>query len=285
MIPLSRAVSFSEEEKFNGNSKQSLKISLNAYSFNDMLMKKKITKIELLDFCSQTGFDAIDMTGYYFSSYPDVPSDKEIYEFKRHAHAVGLSISGTGVRNEFSFEDENLLNKEIELVCKWIEVAAKLGAPVLRIFTAKKYYTGEERKIIFNRLVKSINRCLEKASAYGIILGIQNHNDFLRTHEETKELIDAIQSPWLGLVLDTGSFISNDPYQDIEKSIPMAVNWQLKEKLPIQGVQTLMDIPKLCSIIKKSDYKGFVPIETLGLNEPLKEVPVFFQKVKQHLLS
>jgi sugar phosphate isomerase/epimerase len=285
VIPLTRAVPFSENQPQHSNRKQSLKISLNAYSFNDMLMKKKITTHELIDFCSTTGFDAIDMTGYYFSTYPEVPTDKEIFEFKRHAHARGLSISGTGVRNEFSYAEDALLNKEIELVLKWIEVAAKLGAPVLRIFTAKKYYTGEERKVIFDRLVKSISRCLEKASAYGIILGIQNHNDFLRTYEETKELIDAINSPWLGLVLDTGSFISNDPYRDIEKSIPMAVNWQFKEKLPIQGVQTVMDIPKLCQLIKNSEYKGFVPIETLGLNEPLREVPIFFEKVKKQLLD
>jgi len=109
------------------------------------LMQKKISPLELLDFCQRTGFDAIDFTGYYFSTYPGTPSDEEIYGFKRKAHSLGLEISGTGIRNEFSFDKGDQLDKEIDLVKRWIEVTSKLGAPVLRIYTAKKYYTGEER--------------------------------------------------------------------------------------------------------------------------------------------
>jgi hypothetical protein len=65
--------------------------------------------------------------------------------------------------------------------------------------------------------------------------------------------------------------------------MPLAVNWQVKEKLLINGVQTPMDLKRLCSIIQSSDYKGNVPIETLGMNDPLNEVPVFFDKVKKYL--
>jgi sugar phosphate isomerase/epimerase len=260
------------------------RLSLNAYSFNDMLMKKKISKAELLTFCATTGFSAIDMTGYYFSTYPITPDDKEIFEFKRKAHELGIEISGTGVRNEFSYPDDASLNKEIDLVKRWIEVAAKLGAPVLRIFTAKKYSEGEERKAVTARIKRAIDQCLPTAAAHGVILGIQNHNDFLRTALECHELIQPFNSPWLGLVVDTGNFIAPDPYEEIKRSLPLAVNWQVKEKLLIGGAQTPMDLARLCSIIKGSNYKGNVPMETLGLDDPLKEVPLFLAKVKQHLL-
>lgn len=260
-------------------------MSLNAYSFNDMLMKKKISKDELLEFCANTGFDAVDMTGYYFSSYPETPSDAEIFGFKRKAHELGIEISGTGVRNEFSYSDKIAFNKEMDTVMRWIAVAAKLGAPVLRIFTAKQYSTGEERKRVYARIVHTLDKCLEKAKAHGIILGIQNHNDFLRTADECHELIGALNSQWLGLVVDTGNFIASDPYEEIRKALPLAVNWQVKEKLLINGVQTPMDLKRLCSIIQSSDYKGNIPIETLGMNDPLNEVPVFYDKVKKHLLG
>ena len=280
-ISLARAVPFSEDITTKKGIR--FRLSLNAYSFNDMLMKKKISKDELLEFCANTGFDAVDMTGYYFSSYPETPSDAEIYAFKRKAHAVGIEISGTGVRNEFSYSDSNALAKEIDTVLRWIEVAAKMGAPVLRIFTAKQYSTGEERKRVNDRILFALNKCVEKAAAHGIILGIQNHNDFLRTADECHELIGSINSPWLGLVVDTGNFIAADPYEEIRKSLPLAVNWQVKEKLLINGVQTRMDLKRLCSIIQSSNYKGNIPIETLGMNDPLNEVPVFYDKVKKHL--
>jgi L-ribulose-5-phosphate 3-epimerase UlaE len=160
-----------------------------------------------------------------------------------------------------------------------------MGAPVLRVFTAKQYSTGEERKRVNDRILFAINKCIEKAAAFGIVLGIQNHNDFLRTADECHELIGTINSPWLGLVVDTGNFIASDPYEEIRKALPLAVNWQVKEKLLINGVQTPMDLKRLCSIIQSSNYRGNVPIETLGMNDPLNEVPVFYQKVKKHLLG
>ena len=280
-ISLARAVPFTDDITTKKGNR--FRLSLNAYSFNDMLMKKKISKAEILEFCANTGFDAVDMTGYYFSSYPETPSDAEIFDFKRKAHALGIEISGTGVRNEFSYSDSNALAKEIDTVLRWIEVASKMGAPVLRIFTAKQYSTGEERKRVNDRILFALNKCVEKAAAHGIILGIQNHNDFLRTADECHELIGSINSPWLGLVVDTGNFIAADPYEEIRKSLPLAVNWQVKEKLLINGVQTRMDLKRLCSIIQSSNYRGNIPIETLGMNDPLNEVPVFYDKVKKHL--
>lgn len=280
-ISLARAVPFSED--FATKKENRFRLSLNAYSFNDMLMKKKISKAEILEFCANTGFDAVDMTGYYFSTYPATPTDAEIFDFKRKAHALGIEISGTGVRNEFSYSDGTALAKEIDTVLRWIEVAAKMGAPVLRVFTAKQYSTGDERKRVNDRILFALNKCIEKAAAFGIVLGIQNHNDFLRTADECHEMIGSINSPWLGLVVDTGNFIASDPYDEIRKSLPLAVNWQVKEKLLINGVQTPMDLKRLCSIIQSSNYRGNVPIETLGMNDPLNEVPIFYNKVKKHL--
>jgi sugar phosphate isomerase/epimerase len=261
------------------------KIGLNAYSFNSMLMNKKMTHAELLEFCSRTGFDAIDMTGYYFSTYPETPPDKEIFAFKRKAHELGIEISGTGVRNDFTVADTAALEKEIDLVKKWIPVAAKLGAPVLRIFPGKIYAEREERKTVKTRIIHALNECLPVAASNGIILGIQNHNDFLRTADQCFDLISPFRSPWLGLIVDTGNFIAADPYEEIRKAIPLAVNWQVKEKLLINGKPVIMDLPKLCSIIKDSTYRGNIPIETLGPEDPLVQVPILFKEVFKHLFG
>ena len=78
------------------------KISLNVYSFNNPLKDGEIDLFDVLDFCAEYNFDAIDPTGYYFPGYPEVPTDKYISEFKRKAFLLGLDISGTGVRNDFA---------------------------------------------------------------------------------------------------------------------------------------------------------------------------------------
>jgi sugar phosphate isomerase/epimerase len=284
-IPLLSATPFAAAAvpKAFSSGNRKFKIGLNAYSFNSMLMNKKMTHVELLEFCSRTGFDAIDITGYYFSTYPETPSDQEIFAFKRKAHELGIEISGTGVRNDFTVADTAALEKEIVLVKKWIPVAAKLGAPVLRIFPGKIYAEGEERKMVRARINQALNECLPVAVSNGIILGIQNHNDFLRTADQCFDLISPFKSPWLGLIVDTGNFIAADPYEEIRKAIPLAVNWQVKEKLLLNGKQVPMDMSRLSGIIKASDYKGNIPIETLGPEDPLTQVPLFLKTLSDLL--
>ncbi|MDP4913613.1 MAG: hypothetical protein NWR46_04385, partial [Saprospiraceae bacterium] len=114
---------------------QLLKTSLNAYSFNEPLMNKTMSLEDLLVFASLHHFDGIDLTGYYFPSYPAVPSDEFIYYIKRKAHLLGLSVSGMGVRNDFTQHNRDLRRLEVERVKNWIIVAAKMGAPVLRVFS------------------------------------------------------------------------------------------------------------------------------------------------------
>src|SRR5215218_2404096 len=111
-----------------------LKTSLNAFSFNDALLAGKMNLDELIDFCVEQEFDAVDITGYYFPGYPAVPADEYIFHVKKKAFLSGLEISGTGVRNDFTDPDPLKRKEGIQLVKNWIEVAQKLGAPVIRIF-------------------------------------------------------------------------------------------------------------------------------------------------------
>src|SRR5688500_3636286 len=93
------------KDSFTG--KQRLKTSLNAFSFNEPLLKGSMSLDELLEFCAATGFDGVDITGYYFKGYPQVPSDDYLFQVKRKAFGLGLEISGTGVRNDFTIADKS----------------------------------------------------------------------------------------------------------------------------------------------------------------------------------
>jgi hypothetical protein len=47
------------------------KIALNAFSFNSLFKKGSINIFEMMDYCASLGFDGVDITGYYFPTYPD----------------------------------------------------------------------------------------------------------------------------------------------------------------------------------------------------------------------
>lgn len=261
------------------------KLSLNAYSFNEPLRSGKTDLFELMDFCAREGFDAIDLTGYYFPGYPAIPADEYVFKLKQKAHKLGLAISGTGIRNDFSEPDAVKRKAEIAFVKSWIEVAAKLGAPVIRIFTGKTTTPGYSREQVLSWMIPAISECVAYAAEHGVIVAMQNHNDFIQTADQAIAMLNTVQSEWFGLVLDTGSFVANEPYAEIEKTANYAVNWQVKEKLAYKGQSSPMDLDRLFRIIVRSAYRGYLPIETLSAGDPFRIVPPFLAQVRNALVE
>lgn len=260
-----------------------LKISLNAFSFNEPLTKSKMNLDELLEFCAATGFDAIDLTGYYFPGYPRVPADDFINHLKRKAFLLGLDISGTGVKNDFTDPDESKRKADVIMVKSWIEVAAKLGAPVIRIFSGVQLPKDFSREQVTEWMVKDIRECVEHGKKYGVVVAIQNHNDFIKTADQAETIIKKVNSDWFGLILDIGSYRTGDPYRQIAETAKYAVNWQIKENMFVNGAEVKTDLDRIFSIIKASGYNGYLPIETLGAGDPKSKVPVFYKEVKKAL--
>lgn len=270
-------------EKPRRNGGPRLKLSLNAYSFNQPLRDGTMSLDQLLEFCAEQQLDAVDITGYYFPGYPGVPSDETINHFKQRASILGLDISGTGVRNDFTQPDEDKRKDDVELVRRWIVAAAKLGAPTLRVFAGKLPASESDRPQALDWLVGHLKDCLPLAGQHGVMLALQNHNDFIQTSAQAIEVLEKVNSPWLGLMVDTGSFRQLDPYSEIERAAPFAVNWQVKELAYIKGETVPTDLPRLIRIVKASNYRGYIPLETLGEGDPKVKVPVMIQALRKAL--
>lgn len=259
------------------------KVSLNLYSFNKLLSDKEVDLFDMLRFCAQHNFDAIDPTGYYFPGYPTPPPNEFINEFKREAFLLGLDISGTGVRNDFANPDPVARETDIEHIKQWIEVAAKLGSPNLRIFAGTNSHEGFTRDQVFKWMSQDIRKCCDYGKEFGVIVALQNHNDFIKTADDVDRIFEMVDSDWLGLNLDIGSYRKGDPYAEIEKNIMKAVTWQIKENVWINGKETPVDLKKLFQIIKKAGYRGYLPLETLGAGDPYQKVPNLLNEVRQVL--
>jgi len=258
-----------------------LKPSLNAYSFNAPLMAGQMTVSDMLEFCAAAGFEGVDITGYYLAGYPAPPADDYLYAIKRKAFRLGVGISGTGVRNDFTVADPAKRAGEVALVKSWIEVAAKLGAPVLRIFAGNQKNEGISPATVTDWMLKDIRTCVEYGKQYGVIIGIQNHNDFIQTAQQVTHMIEQVNSEWFGLILDTGSYRVHDPYEEIAASLPYAVNWQLKEKIFVNGAETDTDVDRIVNMIKASPYHGYLPIESIGNGDPKTKIMAMLERLQK----
>lgn len=259
-------------------------ISLNAYSFNRMLLDNKMSLKELFQFTAETGFMGVDLTAYYIPGYPEVPEDKTLFDIKRMALLQGLALTGTGVRNDFTSADPEIRAKEIDLVKNWIVAAAKLGAPYVRVFAGGDSPEGHTRDEIKSWVIDALQECADFASSYGVMVTFQNHNDFIVATEDIIDIMERINSEWFGLMLDIGSLPVPDPYKDIEKLIRYAVTWQVKENVRTNEGSIPTDFARLMKIVDEYNYQGFFPLETLGEGDPRKKVPVLYKQVTENMI-
>ncbi len=260
-----------------------LKTSLNAYSFNTPLSDGSMDLDDLLEFCAREGFDAVDITAYYFPGYPEVPSDAYLYHIKQKAFLSGLEISGTGVRNDFTDPDAGKRRESVQLVKNWIVAAEKIGAPVIRIFAGKGEHEGYSRGQLTEWLVNDVRECVEFGKKHGVVVAVQNHNDFFVNADQVVEIMEKVDDEWFGLILDIGSFREGDAYSQVEKAIPYAVSWQIKEQIYMNGESEKPDLDRLMKMIKASGYRGYIPIETLGAGDPVIKVRGWISEVNSAL--
>ena len=279
--------------------RQILKTSLNAYSFNKMLNDKikgrgeGISLLQVCDFAAKCRFDAVDPTGYYFPGYPERPTDAYIDELKKRIADLGLGISGTGVRNNFTTSDKAVRAQGVAHIKEFVEVAARLGAPVIRVFAdtqmrAQNWQTvsnGATRQQVQGWIAAALRECADHGKKYGVKIGVQNHGDFIATAKEQLALVKAVDSPFCGPIVDTGYFKTADPYADITEIAPHAVNWQVKQSVFGEDSEVPSDMPKLLRIVRKSGFSGYLPIETLSPQgkpyDPFKVVPDFLAQLKK----
>jgi len=261
------------QQKKTANNKAPVIAALNAYSFSDLLTardtrdKQQVyTLFNLLDWCSSKNIKALDPTAYFFPTYPDVPSDEYLKQFKDRAAALGVVISGTGIRNNFASPDPQVRAEGVELAKKWIVAASKMGAPILRVF-AGEIPKGYEDKWpeVAGWMIACYKECAAYGAQYGVKIGIQNHGDMLQTAEQCIYVMKGVNSKWVGLIVDTGSFKTADPYKDIAAVVPYAINWQVKESVFGLGNEIPTDYKRLVRIIKDGGYTGYLPVETLAV--------------------
>ena len=258
-----------------------LKLGVNAYSFDKALRDGSMTLADAVHFCAQHGVDALDATGYYFPGYPAVPTDDYIYNLKRTAFVNGVAISGTGVRNDFSTPDSAARRKDVQMVKDWVVVASKLGAPTMRVFSGPRRPADQSFDQAVAWMVADFKECAAFGKEHGVVLALQQHNDFLKTAAETIRIIEAVGSDWFGCILDIGSLRSGDPYAEIEKLVPYAVSWQIKENVGRDGKEEPTDLARIKSIIDHSGYRGYVPFEALGSGDARVKVAAFLEKIRR----
>ena len=259
-----------------------LQYSVNAYSFNDEFRSGEMNLFDMMEFAADIGLNAVDLTAYYFSSYPKLPKKPEIFALKKRALELGLNISWTGVRNNFVTADADARAGDLKMIKDWLEISSAVGSSILRIFTGRNLPNGYSKEQVKTWLVEAYKSCAQYGSEVGVIAALQNHNEFLFTADEVIDILERVDSEWFGLILDiSGLRTTSDPYAEAEKLAPYANYWFIKEHVYHNQVKTPTDMMQMAAMIKRHNFRGYVSFESLSDGNPkavIQEMLVEFKK-------
>lgn len=253
------------------NGRSHLKLSLAAYSFREQLSgdKPKMTMLDFIDRCASYDLDGCELTSYWF---PKEITPDYLNEIKQRAFRLGLDISGTAIRNDFCLPPGAERDQWLNHTRQWIDYAATFGAPVIRVFAGVKPKDDSEQ-VALDRCVEGLQESLKYAAQKGVFLALENHGGITATADQLLAIVKRIDSPWLGINLDSGNFSEGDPYAQLAKIAPYAVNAQIKTEMRIDGKKQPADLARIVKILKDAHYRGYVVLEYEAEEAPDTAVP------------
>lgn len=261
-------------------------IAVSTYSFWRFKKDSKLGVDKCIDIAGEMGFDGVDVLHIQMES----ESNKYLQELKKRAVVNGLDLCGFSIHQGFVNPDKAERQKNIDHTIKCIELAYNMGIPCMRLNTGRWGTTKSFDDLMTNRgiepslqgytdqdaypwVIEAIEKCLPTAEKCGVLLALENHWGLGLTPEGVLRIVNAVNSPWLQVLVDTGNFLEN-PYDKIEKMAPRAVFMQAKTYYG-GGIWYSLDLdyPRIAGIMKKHNYHGYVSLEFEGHEDPRTAVP------------
>ena len=183
-------------------------------------MKIGVTQIVLgrmslddtLELCQDAGYEALELV---FSPGKDLEvymSEPELGQVAKRCEGAGVEITSVIANLP---ERGNLLSRdarEREECCRCVsralEIADTLGAGATLLHPGQLTVEGTYREA-WNDLTEALGRLAIEAEAHGVAIGLENvWNKFLLSPEEAFRLVEAVDSEWVGIYLDTANMMA-----------------------------------------------------------------------------
>ena len=262
------------------------RIGVSTYSYWQFQREELRPVDKCIDLASESGFDGVELLEVQLTD----KSNAALQKLKQRAFVHGLDLMGYSTHQGFVTPDEEKRKAEIEKTIASMERAYQLGIPTMRINTGRWGTTKSFDDLMANRgieprldgytdedgfawVIGAMEKLIPHAEKLGVTLGLENHWGLGLTPEGVLKIVNAIDSPWLQVTLDTGNFLEN-PYARLEKLADRTVLLQAKTYYGGGNWYTLdLDYPRIAAIMKKAGYQGYISLEFEGKENPLTAVP------------
>ena len=239
-------------------------------SYKDQFAAGKMDLRQFIDKAYELRLDGVEFhTRAFESTDASYLRDVRMRCLKR-----GLTISYIGVSNDFG-RPQAELQGVVDEVKRWVDVAAFMGVPLVRIFAAW-VRNGESEEQVWARMMPCMHEVAVYGQEKGVVLGLHNHNHgcVTRTGKDIRRILEAVNNPYLSRILDTGQYVGSpgasgaegkeDPaldfYGSIAETAPLAVFVRAKIYRIQSGEEAWLNYPRIFEILNEVDYNGFVSV-------------------------
>jgi L-ribulose-5-phosphate 3-epimerase len=268
-----------------GASQKRVKLAVSTYSYWHF-RTEKVPIETVIDKAAALNVEGVDVLHRQMSG-----EDKAyLNKLKRQAFVNGLALVSLSIHQDFVDPDPAARQKDIDHTIKCIEMCYQMGIPTMRLNTGRwntiksfddlmkqrgiePVIPGHTEDEGFKWCIDSIEKVLPKAEECGVLLALENHWGLARTPEGMLRILDAIKSPWLGGLMDTGNFLE-DPYEKLKMIAPKTVFVQAKTYYGGGEWYSLdLDYARIAKILADVNYNGYIALEFEGKENPDVAVP------------
>jgi sugar phosphate isomerase/epimerase len=273
--------------------KKRIKLGIATYSYWHF-RPPKVSVEAVIDKAAEIGVEGLDILHRQMDipeHEPLTPAHRSyLQKLKRHAFRNGIAPVCLSIHQDFVQPEADDRKKQVEHTHKCLEIAYELGVPCIRLNSGRwktikdfdelmkargiePIMPGYKEDDGFNWCIECIEKCIPKAEQCGVVMALENHWGLSRTPEGQLRLINAVPSPWLGALMDTGNFME-DPYDKLVKIAPKTAYSQAKTYYGGGEWYTLdLDYKRIASILYDAGYSGYISLEFEGKENPDTAVP------------
>ncbi len=270
------------------------RIAVSTYSFWRFREDSKLTIEDCIELAYEMGFDGVEILLMQMQDQ----SNAALQKIKQKAFTLGLDLCGFSTHQGFVSPSADVREENIRLTIHQIELAYQLGIPTMRVNTGRWGTSKNFDELMANRgiepnlegysddegfewVIASLEKCLPVAERCGVTLGLENHWGLGRTAAGVMRIVNALDSPWLQVTLDTGNFL-DDQYEQYEMLAPKTVLVQAKTYFGGGTWYTLeIDYQRVAEILRRHNYRGYISLEFEGKEDFRTAIPQSLELLKK----
>ncbi len=272
-------------------------IGVSTYSFS-RYNGERTSVLQCIDIAAEMGFEGVEI----LHNQMDDESNAALQGLKARAHALGMTLMGFSTHQGFLYPAPERRRENVDLTIRQLQLASAMGIPTMRINTGRWGTTASFNQLMedegyepipeglteemgFTWVIDSLEQILPKAEEYGVVMGLENHWGLGRTAAGVLRIVEAIDSPWLQITLDTGNFFENRfPQLEMMTASNIPITLVQAKTYYGDGRWYTLDInyARIAEMLRNGGYRGWISLEFEGREDSSTGVPKSLEMLREH---